>query len=154
MECPYCLNPEIRVVETREADKFITRRRRECEKCSRRFTTYEKIEFGELRVVKKDGSRESFDSEKIKRGVLKATEKRPVTLDQINRLVSEVEIEIRDKGLQEVSSRKIGEIVMRKLKKLDHIAYVRFASVYKDFQDIESFAEEIQKLTSSQRNKN
>lgn len=153
MECPYCLNPEIRVVETRETDKFITRRRRECEKCNRRFTTYEKIEFGELRVIKKDGSRESFDPQKIKRGVLKATEKRPVTLDQINRLVSEIEIEIRDKGLQEVSSRKIGEIAMKKLKKLDHIAYVRFASVYKDFQDIESFAQEIQKLTSSLRSK-
>lgn len=153
MECPYCLNPEIRVIETRETDKFITRRRRVCEKCDRRFTTYEKIEFGELRVIKKDGSREAFDSEKIKRGVLKATEKRPVTLDQINRLVSEIEIEIRDKGLQEVSSRKIGEIVMRKLKRLDHIAYVRYASVYKDFQDIESFAQEIQKLTSHSRSK-
>lgn len=153
MECPYCLNPEIRVVETRETDKFITRRRRECEKCGRRFTTYEKIEFGEIRVIKKDGSRETFDSQKIKRGVLKACEKRPITLEQIDVLVSEIEIEIRDRGEQEIESKKIGQIVMKKLKKLDHIAYVRFASVYKDFQDIESFTEEIQKLTSSRRSK-
>ena len=94
MECPYCLNPEIRVIETRESDKFITRRRRVCEKCSRRFTTYEKIEFGELRVIKKDSSREAFDPQKIKRGVLKACEKRPITLEQIDDLISEIEIEI------------------------------------------------------------
>jgi transcriptional repressor NrdR len=134
-------------METREVgDTGVIRRRRACLSCEKRFTTYERIEGLDIYVIKKDGSREKFDREKIKRGIMKACEKRPISIEQIEQVVEEIESEIRRKDSVEVTSKEIGNLVMKKLRKLDHVAYIRFASVYKEFKDIESFEKELRRL--------
>lgn len=147
MLCPFCGNQETKVVDKRDSEsEAVTRRRRECLKCERRFTTYERIEAFELMVIKKDGSRERFSRDKIRMGIQKACEKRPISDEEIEKVVNEVEAELRKKDKKEVSSKVIGEIVIRKLKKLDKIAYIRFASVYKSFDDVDTFKEELERL--------
>lgn len=147
MKCPFC-NAELnRVIDSRPADDNNSiRRRRVCEKCGRRFTTYEKLETFPLMVIKKDLSREPFSREKIEKGVLMACHKRPVSIDQIRELVNTVENEIFDLDVKEVTSKYIGELVMARLKDLEEVAYVRFASVYREFKDAQTFAEELRKL--------
>src|SRR5271157_2579567 len=134
MKCPYCLSENSHVTNKRESPIGI-RRRRECLKCRKRFTTYEKIEKGDFYVVKKDGRREKFSREKLENGINKAFEKRPVSKDKIDKMINEIEEQFKKKG-GEVKSSAIGELVMKKIKKLDHVAYIRFASVYRDFKDI------------------
>jgi len=148
MKCPYCPSTDTKVLESRETGEYeeVTRRRRECLKCERRFTTYERAELGDMVVVKKDGRREPFDREKLKKGILKACEKRPIELEKIEQAVDKIETEIRDREVKEIKSTTIGEMVMRKLKTLDHVAYIRFASVYREFADIASFQDEMKKL--------
>ena len=146
MRCPYCGSEELKVLDKRKADDKSIRRRRECEKCGKRFTTYERIEQADIIVVKKDGKRERFDRSKVKGGILKACEKRPITNEMIERTVDEIEAELRGEDSIEIPSRKIGELVMKKLKRLDKVAYIRFASVYREFEDIESFRDELKKL--------
>ncbi len=148
MKCPYCPSKETKVLDSRETgeNEEFTRRRRECLKCKRRFTTYERAELGDLVVVKKNGTRERFDREKLKRGLLKACEKRPISLEKIENAVDKIETELRDKDNHEIQSTTIGGIVMRKLKQLDHVAYIRFASVYREFADLASFQDELKKL--------
>jgi transcriptional repressor NrdR len=148
VKCPYCPSTETKVLESRETGEYeeVTRRRRECLKCERRFTTYERAELGDMVVVKKDGRREPFDREKLKKGILKACEKRPIELDKIEQAVDKIETEIRDREEKEIKSTAIGELVMKKLKTLDHVAYIRFASVYREFADIASFQDEMKKL--------
>jgi len=152
VRCPFCLAKETRVVETRETGEEITRRRRECLKCKKRFTTYEKLENFSLRVIKKDGSREFFDKEKLRKGILKACEKRPVSNEDIDRIVNDIERTLRKKHSPEVKSSVIGNLVMRHLKKLDSVAYIRFASVYRAFQDIGEFEKEVKLLKTSNKN--
>jgi len=154
MLCPYCHHPESKVLETRETSEQETRRRRECQKCEKRFTTYERIELQPLFVIKKDGKRESFDRQKIIRGLMRSCEKRPVSLFEIEKIVDVVEYKLRNGDEQEIKSTKIGMLVMNRLKKLDKIAYIRFASVYRDFTDIESFQGEIEKLAKVAVEKN
>jgi len=146
VRCIFCGNEETQVTDKRDVD-FETRRRRECLKCKKRFTTYEKIENKDIRVIKKDGRRESFDSEKIKKGLLRACEKRPVSLDQIEEAVRDIENKLKTSNKKEVKTETIGELVMRALKKLDKVAYIRFASVYRDFKDVSDFKKEIKELT-------
>ena len=134
------------MVDKRESSPGITRRRRECQKCKKRFTTYEKVEILDLSIIKKDGTREAFDREKLEKGIRRACEKRPIEQEKIDKIVSEIEAELLNKKAKEVSSREIGELVMKKLKKLDKVAYIRFASVYREFEDINSFEEELDKL--------
>ncbi|MDX5633239.1 transcriptional regulator NrdR, partial [Clostridioides difficile] len=131
MQCPYCNYKESKVIDSRHTDLKSIRRRRECESCKKRFTTYEKIETTPLMVIKKDNSREYFDREKIKYGLLKACEKRPVSIDEIESIVVHIENEINKCFIEEIETKKIGEMVMDKLKELDEVAYVRFASVYR-----------------------
>ncbi len=138
MECPYCSSDDLKVTDKRASPEGI-RRRRECIKCKKRFTTYEKIEKGDFFVIKKDGSREKFDREKLEKGVDKAFEKRPVSKEKIYKMLNEIEEQIRKKGKKEIKSAIIGELVIKKIKKLDNVAYIRFASVYKNFQDIGDF---------------
>lgn len=153
MFCPYCHHAETKVVDKRDADnQALTRRRRECLKCAKRFTTYERMETN-LRVIKKDGSRETFNREKIKNGILKACEKRPVSAEAIEATVNKVEAQLRGKANTEVKSRVIGELVSRELRRLDKVAYIRFASVYKDFEDPQSFATEVKQLLQRGRKK-
>lgn len=147
MKCPYCNNEETRVTDSRDTGTSI-RRRRECLRCNRRFTTYEYIELPPLYVKKKDGRLEKFDRNKIKNGIMKAFEKRPITHEKIEEIVNSIEEKIRRLGKEEVESKIIGEFVMEKLKETDHVAYIRFASVYRSFADISSFEEEIKKLTN------
>lgn len=149
MLCPYCQHAESRVLETRETSDQETRRRRECLKCEKRFTTYERIEHQPLFVIKKDGKRESFDRQKIIKGLMRSCEKRPVSLFDIERIVDTVEYKLRSGDEQEIKSTKIGMLVMNRLKKIDKIAYIRFASVYRDFTDIGSFQDEIEKLAKA-----
>jgi len=147
----YCDNSESKVVDSRPVEEGTAiRRRRECLKCKKRFTTYEKVESLPVFVIKKDGKRESFDIEKIKRGVLKATEKREVSYDDIEALINRIEREIYNAPKNEVTSHEIGEIVMSGLKDLDEVAYVRFASVYRQFRDINTFKEELNKLLTEE----
>lgn len=146
MKCPYCSSEGLKVVDKREADDNSTRRRRECLSCEKRFTTYERIESVELVVVKKDGRRERFSREKIKAGILKACEKRPVSAEKIDKIVNDIEAELRSYDSIEIPGSKVGELVMKKLKALDKIAYIRFASVYREFEDLESFEKELKKL--------
>ena len=147
MRCPFCYNMESKVVDSRPTDEGLTiRRRRECIKCGKRFTTYEKIEQLPVFFVKKDGSRESFDRDKILRGLVKACEKRPVSLKELEALVQEIEKQIFNSLEQEITSQQIGQMVMERLKKLDEVAYVRFSSVYRQFKDINTFMEEQNKL--------
>ena len=144
MLCPYCSTDETKVTDKRDS-KDETRRRRECLKCGKRFTTYERIEPVEIFVIKKDGRREPFSREKLKMGFVKACEKRPVSLEIIEQAISQIEEKLKQHG-SEITSRTIGEMVMRKLKSIDKIAYVRFASVYREFEDLDEFKKEIKEL--------
>lgn len=147
MHCPFCEENNSKVIDSRSSeDGFVIRRRRQCLNCGKRFTTYERVEECPILVVKKDGSRQQFDRKKILNGLLKACEKRPVSLETIERLSSEIENEIRERNSSEISSIYIGELVMEKLKDLDHVAYVRFASVYRQFTDVEGFIQAIENL--------
>ena len=147
MRCLYCNCTESKVIDSRSADDERTiRRRRECMGCGRRFTTYETIEVAPILVVKNDGTRQAFDLGKIKRGVIKACEKRPVPIEKIDALAEDIAKRIYNSMEQEISSKKIGEMVMEGLQKLDEVAYVRFASVYRSFKDISSFMSELQKM--------
>jgi len=139
MKCPYCGSEDIRTLETRDSQNNAIRRRKECLNCGRRFTTYEYIEIVELMVRKKDNRMERFDLNKIVRGLQKACEKRPVTMEQIHDLAEHVRRDLMMKGKEEVSSQEIGDLVMKYLQKLDHVAYVRFASVYRQFEEPEDF---------------
>ena len=147
MKCPFCGYTDSKVIDSRPAEDGTTiRRRRECLECQKRFTTYEIIERMPLVVIKRDGSRESFDKVKIINGVIRACEKRPVTMTQIEGLANDIELELRGRLESEVKSEVIGEMVMARLKDLDEVAYVRFASVYRSFKDINTFMEELTKL--------
>ncbi|HCC84443.1 MAG TPA: transcriptional regulator NrdR [Candidatus Pacebacteria bacterium] len=147
MLCPFCHHDGTAVVDSRDAENGeVTRRRRVCEHCHRRFTTYEKIEGLDLKVIKKDGSKQEFDREKVKRGLVKATWKRPVSLAQIDDIITEVEAKIRQRGGREIKSWEIGNLVINRLRKLDPLAYLLFASVYRDFASLEDFQQELQKL--------
>ncbi|MBI3312415.1 MAG: transcriptional repressor NrdR [Candidatus Omnitrophica bacterium] len=152
MKCPFCGNNEEKVIDSREApDGASIRRRRECESCKRRFTTYERPEESPLLVVKRDGRREPFDRKKILSGVLKACEKRPVSAEQMEQLVDEVERELRQEFEKEVPFTQVGERLMRRLHELDEVAYVRFASVYRSFKDINQFMKELRDLLSKKQ---
>ena len=147
MRCPNCGSLDTKVLDSRPTeDGYAIRRRRECLNCGFRFTTYERFEVGPILVVKKDGRRERFDREKIKKGVMKACEKRQVSMEDVERLISNVELKLQKEGKLEVESKRIGELVMEELRKLDKVAYVRFASVYRDFRDIDEFLEVIKGL--------
>ena len=147
MICPFCHNSESRVVDSRLADDGAAiRRRRECESCGKRFNTYERSEEVPLFVIKKDGRREPFDRSKIMIGITKACEKRPVSREDIERIAKDIESALRDRLATEIPTREIGELVMQRLRELDEVAYVRFASVYKEFRDVDSFVEEIRSL--------
>lgn len=147
MKCPYCTNRDTEVVETRDNDDLsITRRRRECVSCNKRFTTYERVETVPIIVIKKDGKKEQFSRDKLKQGVLRACEKTTVGIRNIELIVDEVERELRGFDSVEIDSKKIGQMAALKLKKLDKIAYIRFASVFRRFVDVEDFEKELQKL--------
>ena len=147
MKCPFCGQDNTRVVDSRPAeDNSSIRRRRLCDACGKRFTTYEKVETIPLIIIKKDNNRETYDRSKIEAGVLRACHKRPISANQIKQLVDEVETEIFSKEEKEISSRVIGELVMNKLKDLEAVAYVRFASVYREFKDINTFMDELKKV--------
>ncbi|MEK6816446.1 MAG: transcriptional regulator NrdR [Nanoarchaeota archaeon] len=147
MKCPYCHQGDTKVLDSREnEDQTVTRRRRECLKCEKRFTTYERLETSNILVIKKDGRREMYDRQKIKSGIVKSCQKRPVTMEQIEKALDDIESDIITSGDSEIESRKIGDQVMRQLKKLDKVAYIRFASVYREFEDLEMFKEELNKL--------
>ncbi len=154
MKCPFCGYKEDKVVDSRAtaADSAV-RRRRECLECGRRFTTYEYIEEVSLMVIKKDGRREPFDRKKILAGVIKACEKRPISLEKMEELVAQTERAFQKKSVREVSSSRVGELVMEKLKALDDVAYVRFASVYRQFRDVGQFMEELQSVLTKGKNK-
>ena len=145
MQCPYCLTEDTKVLETRENDNS-TRRRRECLKCEKRFTTYERVESLDITVIKKNGSKESFDREKFKRSLLKACEKRPVTLEVIDKNVDKLETKLRSLNSTEINSKFLGQIAMRALKTIDNVAYIRFASIYKEFEDVGDYEKEIIKI--------
>lgn len=151
MKCIYCNCSESRVVDSRPTEDGAIRRRRECEECKRRFTTYEKIEMLPVLVVKKDKRREAFDAAKVRSGIIKACEKRPVSLEDIERLVRSIETGVCQLPEQEVTTEQIGLLVMDELKRLDEVAYIRFASVYRQFKDVQSFMEELQELLDSQK---
>ncbi len=146
MLCPFCRKGETKVVDSRGSQEFVIRRRRECLDCGRRFTTYEKIEESPVTVIKKDGTRIPFDREKIRSGVEKACYKRPISPEQIERIVGDVERDVYEHFEREVPSRYIGEQVMNLLRLHDQVAYVRFASVYRSFQDVNDFVEEVQPM--------
>jgi transcriptional repressor NrdR len=147
MRCPYCKADQDRVIDSRAtSDGYSIRRRRECEQCSRRFTTYERMEEAPLRVVKKDGSRVPFDRNQIYKGMLKACEKRPVSMEDLDNITSSIERKLSEMFDREVGSKYIGQLVMEELKKLDQVAYVRFASVYREFKDVEQFVLELKPL--------
>lgn len=153
MKCPYCSTADTRVVDSRESEDGLSiKRRRICPNCQKKFTTYEYIERPTIYVVKKDGRRELFDPEKIKRGLIKACQKRPVAIEEIDRIVNKIKDSIESTMEKEIASDKIGEYVMQELKVLDDIAYVRFASVYRQFKDINSFLEEINNYVKRQEN--
>ena len=147
MECPYCHKQELKVTDSRDTGALSIRRRRECLKCGKRFTTYEHIEMQPIYVIKKDGRREKFERQKIRHGIEKALEKRTVGHEKIDELIEKIEERIRRSGKEEIESKQIGEYVMDALKKTDHVAYIRFASVYRSFADVSSFEEEIKSLT-------
>lgn len=147
MKCPFCGRENTRVIDSRPADDSSSiRRRRQCDECSKRFTTYEKVETIPLVVIKKDNNREPYDRSKIEAGVFRSCHKRPISVDQINALVDDVENVIFNMEEKEIPSHKIGEIVMDKLKGLDPVAYVRFASVYREFKDVNTFMFELKKI--------
>lgn len=147
MKCPFCGHLDSRVLESRATeDMSVIRRRRECPKCGRRFTTYERVEETPLLVVKKDGRRQSFSRQKILSGMLKACEKRPIPLEVLQKASLDVEKILRETGKGEVTSKEIGELVMEKLKQIDDVAYVRFASVYREFRDLAGFRDEVERI--------
>ena len=147
MKCPYCNHPDTRVIDSRPAeDGSAIRRRRSCDECGKRFTTYEKVETIPLIIIKKDNNREQYNRSKIERGIIRACYKRPVSAEAIQKAVERIEIKIFNLEAKEVSSADVGEIVMDELKELDEVAYVRFASVYREFKDVNTFMDEIKKM--------
>ena len=147
MKCPFCGHEDTRVIDSRPAeDNNSIRRRRACDECNKRFTTYEKVETIPLIIIKKDSNRETYDRAKIEAGVLRACHKRPISVDQINKLVDDVETAIFSREEKEIPASVIGEILMDKLKDLDAVAYVRFASVYREFKDVNTFMDELKKV--------
>jgi len=147
MKCPYCANEETKVIDSRESQNGLAiRRRRECLACAKRFTTYERIEEIPYMVVKKDGRRQSFDAQKLLRGLLKACEKRPVPVSALEEIVMEIESMLQDRPEKEIRAEEIGRYVMEHLKDLDKVAYVRFASVYREFKDVHEFKQELESL--------
>ena len=151
MKCPFCGADDTRVIDSRPADENTAiRRRRICSSCQRRFTTYEKVESLSLIVIKKDNTREPFDRSKIEAGIIRSCTKRPISADQIKAAVDEIESELLSQGQREIHSIAIGELVMEKLKKMDPVAYVRFASVYREFKDVDTFMNELEKLKKTE----
>ena len=146
MKCPFCNETDTKVIDKREAGDAAIRRRRECLECGKRYTTYERIETPELKILKKDGRKEDFNREKLKKGILRAVEKRPVTDDQVEYALDSIETRLRNAKSIDIPSKKLGEFVMKELKKLDKVAYIRFASVYKEFADIDDFKNELREL--------
>lgn len=147
MKCPYCNHPDTRVIDSRPAeDGSAIRRRRSCDECGKRFTTYEKVETIPLIIIKKDNNREQYNRSKIERGIIRACYKRPVSAEAIQKAVERIEIKIFNLEAKEVSSTDVGEIVMDELKELDEVAYVRFASVYREFKDVSTFLSELKKM--------
>ncbi|MBB2182724.1 transcriptional repressor NrdR [Lachnospiraceae bacterium MD1] len=147
MKCPFCGKDNTRVIDSRPADENNSiRRRRQCDECLRRFTTYEKVETIPLVVIKKDNNREPYDRSKIEAGVFRSCHKRPISVDQMTKLIDEVETQIFNREDKEIPSHVIGEMVMNKLKELDAVAYVRFASVYREFKDVSTFMDELKKI--------
>jgi len=147
MKCPYCNYEETQVIDSRDTENLeTTRRRRECSKCKKRFTTYERVEEADIVVVKKDGKRERFERQKVLKGVIEACEKRQIPLEKIEKLVDAVESDLRKRDSVEIESKSVGRIVMRRLKNLDKVAFLRFASVYLEFEDLARFEEELEKL--------
>lgn len=150
MMCPFCRHGETKVIDSRASQQFVIRRRRECLSCERRFTTYEKIEESPLKVIKKDGTRIPFDREKIRAGLEKACYKRPISESQIEAIICDVEADVYENFEREVPSRHIGEFVFNKLRDLDQVAFVRFASVYREFKDVNDFLEELDPMLRSE----
>ena len=147
MKCPFCGEDDTRVIDSRPADENMSiRRRRQCDKCQKRFTTYEKVEAIPLVVIKKDQTREPYDRTKIEKGVFRSCHKRPISVPQMNHLVDQVEAKVFSKEEREIPSSYIGELVMRYLEELDAVAYVRFASIYREFKDVDTFMEELKKI--------
>ena len=152
MRCPFCKGDHDKVIDSRSStDAFVIRRRRECLECGRRFTTYEKIEETPIRVVKKDGSRVGFERRKLMAGMLKACEKRPVSIEEIDEVTRRIEDRLSEKFDREVTSKYLGQQVMRELKRLDKVAYVRFASVYREFKDLDDFLDEVEKARGGRK---
>ena len=150
MKCPYCGYKESKVIDSRPADENSSiRRRRECLSCAKRFTTYETVESLPMVVIKKDGSRQSFDRSKVLRGIQRSCEKRPVPLAELERIADEIEQELQSALEREITTEQVGEMVMKRLKDVDEVAYVRFASVYRQFKDIDTFMKELNKLLES-----
>jgi transcriptional repressor NrdR len=151
MKCPFCGFSETKVVDKRDSsDMDVTRRRRECLKCHERFTTYERPDVSEIVVLKKDGTKQTFDRSKLLRGIVRACEKRPIAVGLMEKLTDDIEAELRKDPSREISSSKIGRLVMKKLKKLDKVAYLRFASVYREFEDVDDFEKEVNRLVKKQ----
>jgi len=147
MRCPFCGHPESKVIDSRESKKGVSiRRRRECLACERRFTTYEKIEEIPYMIVKKDGSRQLFDRQKLLRGMLRAVEKRPIAVSKLEEIIEEIESKLQERPEKELKAAEIGQLVMDRLKALDKVAYVRFASVYREFRDVNEFKQELENL--------
>ncbi len=146
MMCVFCRHDETKVIDTRMSDSFVIRRRRECLKCRRRFTTHERVEESPMKVIKKDGSRVPYNREKLRLGLEKACFKRPISAEQIDELVRDVESDVTDNFEREVPSRYIGEKVFNRLRALDHVAFVRFASVYREFQDVRDFMQQVDNI--------
>lgn len=154
MNCPFCNTPDTKVIDSRPTEEGqAIRRRRECESCGKRFTTYEKVEEVLFMVIKRDGSREQFDRSKILNGIIRACQKRPVTLEQMEAIVSDIERTLNNQMEKEISTEYIGNAVMDRLRDLDQVAYVRFASVYREFTDVGTFVSEIEKLISHEKGK-
>ena len=147
MKCPICKAPDSKVIDSRAAsDGFVIRRRRECDNCHTRFTTYEHVERVPWKVIKKDGRREDYDREKLLKGIVTACEKRPISMSRIEELVDSIESQLEETYKQEISSREIGELVMERLQGLDEVAFVRFASVYRQFKDVNQFLNEVNRI--------
>ncbi|HMB66260.1 MAG TPA: transcriptional regulator NrdR [Patescibacteria group bacterium] len=154
MKCPVCYHKDTKVINSRVCgDGLSVRRRRECAKCNFRFSTYEEIELLDLVIVKRGGEKESYSREKLIRGLNKALEKRPITKDRFKKLIHLIERDLQKKSKNEISSRQVGEVVMRQLKKIDKVAYIRFASVYESFKDAQTFRQELNKLLQSKKKK-
>ena len=151
MKCPICKTPDSKVIDSRaSADGFVIRRRRECDKCRSRFTSYERVERVPWKVIKKDGRREDYDREKLLKGIVVACEKRPISMTRLEELVDSIEATLEESYKQEINSQEIGELVMENLHTLDEVAYVRFASVYRQFKDVNQFLNEVNKMIRKQ----